>query len=124
MQHGILMKGNRAIIPSVLRLEVLEKVHTYHQGIQKCHERAKRGAWWPGLSEQVEDIVKEYRYPTSIQEWSQSCRSDYSNQTTRPLMAKVGTDLLDWTRTLYDRRLFLSILRNWRPTKVNHTRSD
>ena len=43
VQQGILMKGDRVIIPSALRLDVLDKIHTGHQGIQKCHERAKSG---------------------------------------------------------------------------------
>ena len=45
VQQGILMKDDRVIIPSVLRLDVLDKIHTGHQGIQKCRERAKSGVW-------------------------------------------------------------------------------
>ena len=53
------MKDSSVIIPSALRLEVLDKIHTGHQGIQKCLERAKDGVWWPGLSKQLEDLVRE-----------------------------------------------------------------
>ena len=53
------MKDSRVIIPSALRLEVLDKIHTGHQGIQKCRERAKDGVWWPGLSKQLEDLVRK-----------------------------------------------------------------
>ena len=59
VQQGILMKGDRVNIPSALRLDVLDKIHTSHQGIQNCRERAKSGVWWPGLSKQIEDLVKE-----------------------------------------------------------------
>ena len=57
--HNLLMKDSRVIIPSALRLEVLDKIHTGHQGIQKCRKRAKDGVWWPGLSKQLEDLVRE-----------------------------------------------------------------
>ena len=57
--HNFLMKDSRVIIPSALRLEVLDKIHTGHQGIQKCRERSKDGLWWPGLSKQLEDLVRE-----------------------------------------------------------------
>ena len=35
------MKGERVIIPSALRLDVLDKIHAGHQGIQKCRERER-----------------------------------------------------------------------------------
>ena len=38
---GILLKSSRIVIPSSLRLEVLDKQHEGHQGITKCRERAK-----------------------------------------------------------------------------------
>ena len=59
VQQGILMKDDRVIIPSALRLDILDKIHTGHQGIQKCRERAKSGVWWPNLSKQIEDLVRK-----------------------------------------------------------------
>ena len=56
--HGrLLLKGNRIIIPSVLRLDILDKLHSGHQGISKCRERARQAVWWPGLSRQLEELV-------------------------------------------------------------------
>ena len=46
------------------RCIILDKIHTGHQGIQKCRERAKSGVWWPNLSNQIEDLVREC--PTCI----------------------------------------------------------
>jgi len=43
VQQGILINGDRVIIPSALRLDVLDNIHTSHQGIPKCRERAKSG---------------------------------------------------------------------------------
>ena len=39
---GLLMRGNRLVIPSALQAEVLTQLHVGHQGIQKCRERAKQ----------------------------------------------------------------------------------
>ena len=64
VQQGILTKDDRVIIPSELRLDVLDKVHISHQGIQTCGERAKSGIWWPNLSKHMEDLVRER--PTCI----------------------------------------------------------
>ena len=67
--RGLLLKGSRLIIPSSMRLEILEQIHEGHQGIVKCRRRAKDSVWWPGLSNQVQDMVTscrkciEYRKP-------------------------------------------------------------
>lgn len=48
--HGILLKLSRIVVPSAMRLQVLDKIHEGHQGIVKCREQAKTSIWWPGLS--------------------------------------------------------------------------
>lgn len=47
---GILLKSSKIVVPSTMRLQVLDKVHEGHQGIVKCREHAKNSVWWPGLS--------------------------------------------------------------------------
>lgn len=69
--HGLLLKGSRIIIPSSMRLEMLDCIHSAHQGITKCRQRAKTSVWWPGLSKQVEDMVR-------------SCRKCIEQQNPRP----------------------------------------
>ena len=58
VQDGLLLKNSRIVIPSCMRLEILDKIHAGHQGIVKCRERAKSSVWWPSLSKQLEDIVR------------------------------------------------------------------
>lgn len=54
---GLLLKGDRLVIPSTLRANILEKIHEGHLGIVKCRERARSSVWWIGLSSQIEDTV-------------------------------------------------------------------
>ncbi|XP_031335291.1 uncharacterized protein K02A2.6-like [Photinus pyralis] len=58
LQEGLLMKDSRIVIPQSLRKDILDKLHNGHQGISKCRSLAKQSVWWPGLSTQLEELVK------------------------------------------------------------------
>ena len=58
---NLILKATRILIPSSLRLEVLDKIHQGHQGIVKCRARAKESAWWPGLSREIQDMIQGCR---------------------------------------------------------------
>ena len=59
--HGLLLKAERIVIPTTISLEMLDRVQEGHQGVTKCRERAKRALWWPGLTRQIEGLVKQCR---------------------------------------------------------------
>jgi len=86
--------GDRVIIPSALRLDVLAKIYAGHQGVQKCRERAKSGAWWPGLSKQIEDLVREC--PTCIKTKVNRAEPMIPSKLPVRPWQKVATDLFDW----------------------------
>ena len=55
-QKGLLLKGDRIVIPLALQKEILNKLHQSHQGITKSRARA-RTVWWPGLSGDIKSFV-------------------------------------------------------------------
>ena len=55
---GVLMKASRIMVPSTMRLQMLDKVHEGHQGIVKSRECAKTSVWWPDLSCEIQDMVE------------------------------------------------------------------
>ena len=59
VQNGLLLQDSRVMIPMALRLEMLDQIHTGHQGISKCREIAQQSLWWPGFSTQLEKLVKK-----------------------------------------------------------------
>ena len=93
------MRNERLIIPSVLQKPVLEQIHTSHQGIEKCCDRAKHTVWWPGLLAELKDVVSK----------CQSCSMNRA-QKTEPMIPspflklswqKVDMDLFEWQKHTY-----------------------
>ena len=85
---GLLMRGGRIIIPSTLHSSILEKLHTGHQGISKCRERARSSVWWPGLSKQLETLINN----------CSKCNK-FLNQAVEPLIPSALPNLPWWQQT-------------------------
>ena len=57
LHDGLLLRGDKIVIPYSMRKEILDRIHYGHLGITKCRECANQGVWWPGLSKQIQDRV-------------------------------------------------------------------
>ena len=58
LHEDLLLRGSRILVPQSLQRETLQKIHNGHQGIQRCLSRVASSVWWPGISQQVEQLVK------------------------------------------------------------------
>ena len=97
---GILMRGSRIVIPKPLQKEILERIHTSgHQGITKCRERAQQSVWWPGLSTQLEELVKTCK--TCCIHQQQRAEPLIPSELPELPWQKVGTDLFEWKNCNY-----------------------
>ncbi|CAM1318041.1 Uncharacterised protein r2_g2626 [Pycnogonum litorale] len=88
----ILMYGNRIIVPSNMRSEMLNLLHEGYFGINKCRARAQITVWWPGISSDIKQMIINCVH----------CQVNASNHHREPLIAselpsrpweKVGSDL-------------------------------
>ncbi len=57
LENGMIIKGEQVLIPATLQQEYLDAIHTGHQGITRCQQRAKSTIYWPGINEQIIDMV-------------------------------------------------------------------
>ena len=57
MENGLITKGARLLIPSMLRRKVLEQIHDGHLGIEKCMLKARDSVFWPGISNDIQETV-------------------------------------------------------------------
>ena len=51
----LLCCSTRIVVPQSQRAETL---HQGHQGIQKCLQRVSTAVWWPGISHEIEKLMK------------------------------------------------------------------
>lgn len=58
VEDGLVIKGNRIVIPQIMHKEILEKIHEAHQGVVKCQLRAKASVFWHNINRDITEIVK------------------------------------------------------------------
>ena len=57
IQDGLILKGDRIIVPSTMRKEILSLIHHGHQGIETIKNRARSAVYWPNINKQLEEVV-------------------------------------------------------------------
>ena len=58
IHEGLLMRGRQLLIPPNLRSDVLRYFHDGHQGVTKTRQNAASSVWWPGISREIEKLVR------------------------------------------------------------------
>ena len=56
---GVVMKGERLVIPTGFRAEMLKQIHMGYMGIVKCSQHAKELMFWPGMYKAIESMVNQ-----------------------------------------------------------------
>jgi transposase InsO family protein len=55
--QGLVLRGVQIVIPRSLRKKMLARAHEGHQGIAKTKARLRETMWWPGMSNEVEQVI-------------------------------------------------------------------
>lgn len=59
LHNGVLFKAHRVIIPTSMRSETMSKIHSSHQGVEACLRKARDSVFWPHMTAEVKEKVKE-----------------------------------------------------------------
>ena len=54
----ILHDSYKIVIPQAKRREVLAKLHSSHQGIERIKRRARQTVYWPGINSNIQNVVE------------------------------------------------------------------
>ena len=94
LEDGLVILEDRVVVPVSLRAKVLKSLHTAHLGIEKTKARARQTVYWPGLTNDIVQLVSECR----------TCERHSANNFKEPLIPhkipelrfqKVSVDILD-----------------------------
>ena len=100
VEDGIILKGNRIVIPRSLQNEILKQIHYAHQGVEKCRLRAKGAVFWDGINKDIGDHVGRCTY----------CREHQVSKSPEPLLPHdvpphawhtLAADLFHWGQKDY-----------------------
>ena len=98
MNAGLLF-GKRIVVPQALQAETLAKLHQGHQGIERCHLRATEAVWWPGISVQIENMIK--RCPECVKRSQPRKEPMIMTKCPDYLVQKVAADLFQLKTATY-----------------------
>ena len=92
MLDGLVMKGNRVVIPTSMRPGTLSRLHDAHQGLTSTLQRARRIVYWPKLQQDITEMIEGC---DECQRHGKKKRRPSERQitTTRP-METLGMDLV------------------------------
>ena len=127
---GILLKGEKLIIPNALRNSMIKRIHMGHMKIVKCSQRAREVMFWPGMNKAIEHTIAN----------CDVCQEHRDSNPKEPMLPGpmperpweiVATDLFQWSGRdyllmvyYYSRFIEVKLLENTSSsTVVHHTKS-
>ena len=58
IDDGLVVCGQRLLIPKIMRKDIVARLHISHQGIERTRRRTRQSVYWPGINNDVENAVQ------------------------------------------------------------------
>jgi len=96
VDHGLILFGQRIVIPRSKRKEVLQRLHASHQGIERTQQRARQTVYWPGITSDVKSMVESCEACQRLRPSQRKEPLECDPEPVRPFQ-EVGADLFEVT---------------------------
>ena len=93
-QDGILLKGERVIIPKTLRKKTKGTLHAAHLGYDSMMRRARDTVFWPGMAQEIKQMA-EHCEPCQQLKPENPKETLVQHDDGRIQFQKIGTDLFE-----------------------------
>ena len=100
VQDGVIIRGQRVVIPASLRKQMKNKRHSSHMGTESCLRCAREYIFWPGMSTEIKQRVKACEICRTF-ELSQQKETLMPQEVPSRPWEKVGTDLFKFKNKSY-----------------------
>ena len=95
----LLLYNSRIVVPKSMQKETLQKIHAGHLGIKKCKKRTSSSVWWPGVMQQIVQVVQNCE--VCAKETKPGKEPLISTQLPKYPWQVVGTDLFELNKNNY-----------------------
>ena len=100
VSDGVVYKGMRIVVPLSMRSNMLAQIHESHLGITKCKQRAREALFWPGMTQQIENLVSDCAACNTYQNKQHAERLRPMRTPDLPWV-EVATDIFEWEQSNY-----------------------
>lgn len=100
LEDGLILKGDRIVVPESLQAQALESTHTGHQGEAKCLLLARQSVFWPGISSDIRQMAKDCKVCNKHQQVQPKLPALQLDLPTRP-WEKLGSDIFEFNGSKY-----------------------
>ena len=123
VHNGLIMKGERIVIPKAERRRIKESIHASHLGQGSALRRARECVYWPGMTDEIRQMIETCETCNTYQ----AVQQKQTLQTTLPEAEypwqKVGVDLF----SIKGKDFLVTVCYTsgfWEIDKMNSTRSS
>ena len=94
IKDSLILKGTWIVIPEKMREDILKQIHEGHLGFNKCQMRVKETIYWPGLNDQLENLILNCQLCLKY--------SKSKNKSTPPTALSHEVPAVPWSKAVTD----------------------
>ena len=75
VQNGVIFRGERVIVPTAVRSEIMQRIHYSHIGTEGCLRKACDCVYWPGMNAHLRTYMAQCSTCTAAERNIEATRS-------------------------------------------------